>query len=339
MFPRLIKSVSAALLTCCLVGTGANAQSATDFPTKPIRLVLPFAPGGLSDITARMLSEEVRQILGQPVVIDYKPGGNGVVAFGDVARQPADGYTLTIGVNTTNLYNPIIRAHEMPFDVRKVITPVTGLVEAPQLFLATTVNFPPNNVKEFIEHAKKNPNKFNHSVVGLGSNSHFDFLLMQRRHGFSIVTVPARAGAGTAQVDLISGDVQVAMLNAATFTPVVQSGKLKALAISGKERSPHLPDVPTLKEQGFDDIGIGTWTVLFAPVGTPKPVMDKLHQAFTTALKTDKVREQMRRFSTASFVHESPDAAKRWLDGEFDKWEKIVDEFRTELKMPEKKAN
>jgi len=339
MFPRLIKATTAAVLASVLLGAGANAQSAGEFPTKPIRLILPFAPGGLIDITARMLSDEVRQILGQPVVLDYKPGGNGVVAFGDVVRQPADGYTLTIGVNTTNLYNPIIRAHEMPFDLRKVLTPVTGLIEAPQLFLATTVNFPPSNVKEFIEYAKKNPGKFNHTVVGVGSNSHFDFLLMQRRHGFSIVTVPARAGAATARVDLISGDVQVAMMNAATYTPVVQSGQLKALAISGSERSPHLPDVPTLKEQGFEDIGIGTWTVLFAPTGTPKPVMDKLHQAFTTALKADKIREQMRKLSTSPFVHENPDAAKRWLDGEFDKWEKIVNDFRTELKMPEKKAN
>lgn len=315
---------------------GASAQSASNFPTKPIRLVLPFNPGGLIDITARLVGEEVRQILGQPLVLEYKAGGNGVVAFNDVIRQEPDGHTLTIGVNTTNLYNPLIRAHEMPFDIRKVLVPVTGIVEAPQLFLATTVNFPPTNVKEFIEHAKANPGKFNHTVVGLGSNSHFDFLLMQRRHGFSIVTVPARAGAASAQVDLINGDIQVAMMNAATYTPVVQGGRLRALAISGESRSPHLPDVPTLKEQGFPDIGIGTWTVLFAPAGTPKPVLDKLHHAFTTALKSEKVQEQMKKLSTVSFAHESPEAAKRWLDSEFEKWTKVVDDLRTELQMPPK---
>jgi tripartite-type tricarboxylate transporter receptor subunit TctC len=339
MFQRSIKFAAVFLLACGLSIGSASAQSAAEFPTKPIRLVLPFAPGGLIDITARMLSEEMRQILGQPVVLEYKPGGSGVVAFNDVIRQPADGYTLTIGVNTTNLFNPIIRAHEMPFDIRKVLTPITGLVEAPQLFLATSVNFPPNSFKEFIEHAKKNPGKYNHTVVGMGSNSHFDFLVMQRRYGFSIVTVPARAGAATAQVDLINGDVQVAMMNAATYTPIVQSGRLRAFAISGAERSPHLPEVPTLKELGFEDIGIGTWTVVFAPAGTPAPILEKIRSAFAKALDTPKVKEQMAKLSLTKFLHPSADAAKQWLDGEFDKWSKVAEEFREELKMPPKKSN
>lgn len=338
MRSRLIKTAAVALLATG-ISASANAQSASDFPTKPIRVVLPFAPGGLIDITARMLSEEMRQILGQPLIIDYKPGGNGVVAFNDVIRQPADGYTLTIGVNTTNLFNPIIRAHEMPFDIRKVLVPITGLTEAPQLFLGTTVNFPPNNVKEFVEYARQNPGKLNHPVVGWGSNSHFDFLVMQRRYGFSIVTVPARAGAATAQIDLINGDVHVAMLNAATYTPIVQSGKLKGLGISGQTRSPHLPDVQTLKEQGFEDIGIGTWTVAFAATGTPQPILEKLHQAFIAALNTPKVQDQMKRLTLTSFAHANPTAAKQWLDGEFVTWTKIADDLRSELKMPPKKDN
>jgi tripartite-type tricarboxylate transporter receptor subunit TctC len=222
--------------------------------------------------------------------------------------------------------------------VRKVLIPVTGLLEAPQVFTATKVDFPPTSVKEFIELARKNPDKFNLAIIGQGSNSHFDFLVMQRRYGFSMVTVPARSGAASAQIDLINGAVHVAMMNAATYTPLVKGGKLKALAVTGESRTADLPDVPTLKEQGYTDFGTGTWAGLFAPAGTPKDIVDKIHAAFTKALGSDKTRAQLAKFTVYSIASPSPEAFAKWLDGEFARWTPTADQFREELGMP-KKAN
>ena len=335
MTPWLTRVAASAALLCAFAFS-AQAQAAESFPSKPIRLLIPYGPGGLTDITARMISEPLREIFGQPVVVESKPGGSGIVAFQEMTRAKPDGHTLVIGVNTTNLLNPIVRAHEMPFDVRKILTPVTGLTEAPQVFLATKVDFPPNTVKEFMDHARANPGKFNHAVIGQGSNSHFDFLLMQRKYDFSIVTVPARSGAASAQVDLINGAIHVAMMNAATSTPLVKAGKLKALAVTGDKRTADRPDVPTLKEQGFTDFGIGTWSGLFAPAGTPKEVVDKIHAAVTKVLASDKVKEQMQKFSIVSFASESPEAFEKWLDAEFVRWTAHADQFRKELNMPPK---
>lgn len=331
--------IATALVLLCGMAGGVQAQSAADYPNKPIRLLIPFGPGGLTDIAARLLSEPVREILGQPVIVESKPGGSGVVAFQDLIRSKPDGHTMVIGVNTTNLLNPIIRAHEMPFDVRKVLIPVTGLVEAPQVFLATKVDFPPGNVKEFIEYARAHPGKLNHAVIGSGSNSHFDFLLMQKKYRFNIVTVPARSGAASAQVDLINGAIHVAMMNAATYTPLVKGGRLKALAVTGDKRTAELPDVPTLKEQGFSDFGVGTWSGLFVAAGTPKEIVNKIHHAFTTALASEKIREQFPKFTITSFAHRSPEEFAKWLDAEFESWSRTADEFREELGMPPKKTN
>lgn len=331
-----VKTAATLLVASGLCGS-AHAQTAATFPNKPIRIVLPYGPGGITDIVARLLAEPVRKILGQPVIVESKPGGSGIVAIQELTRSKPDGYTVMIGVNTTQLLNPIIRSQEMPFDVRKVLIPVTLLLEAPQVFLGTKVNFPPNNVKEFIEYARARPGELNQAIIGTGSNSHFDFLVMQRQYKFTLVTVPARSGAASAQVDLINGAIHVGMLNAATYTPLVKGGKLKALAVTGDQRTPELPDTPTLKEQGYTDFGTGTWSGLFVPAGTPKDIVDKLHKAFTNAIKQPKTQELLAKYTLASIASKSPEEFSRWLDGEFDKWTKVADDFREELGMPPKK--
>lgn len=334
-----LAALAATLLLSLPLGATAWAQSAASFPSKPIRIVIPFGPGGITDIVARLLAEPVREILGQPVIVESKPGGSGIVAIQELTRSKPDGHTLMIGVNTTNLLNPIIRAHEMPFDVRKALTPVSALIEAPNVFVATKVNFAPNSVQEFIEYARAHPGELNQAIIGQGSNSHFDFLIMQRKLGFTVVTVPARSGAASAQIDLINGAIHVAMMNAATYTPLVKGGKLKAFAVTGDARTPDLPDTPTLKELGFTDFGTGTWSGLFAPAGTPKEIVDKLHRAFTAAINSPKIQELLPKYTLASIASRSPAEFAKWLDGEFDRWGKVADEFREELGMPPKKKN
>jgi tripartite-type tricarboxylate transporter receptor subunit TctC len=331
-----LRLIAPALLVCGLSGA-AHAQTAANFPNRPIRIVLPYGPGGITDIVARLLSEPLREALGQPVIVESKPGGSGIVAIQEVSRAKPDGHTLLIGVNTTNLLNPIIRSDEMPFDVRKVLTPVSLLLEAQQVFLATKVNFAPNSVKEFIDYARAHPGELNQAIIGTGSNSHFDFLVMQRKYGFSLVTVPSRSGAASAQVDLLNGATHVAMLNAATYTPLVVAGKLKAFAVTGEARTAELPNVPTLKELGYTDFGTSTWSGLFAPAGTPKDVVDKVHAAFVAAINNPKTQELMAKYTLVSIASKSPEEFSAWLDGQFAYWTPVADQFREELGMPAKK--
>jgi tripartite-type tricarboxylate transporter receptor subunit TctC len=225
----------------------------------------------------------------------------------------------------------------MPFDVRKVLTPVTRLVEAPQVFMTTTVNFPPKTVKEFIEYAKARPGELNQAIIGTGSNSHFDFLVMQKLYGFKLVTVPARSGAASAAIDLINGATHVAMMNAATYTPMVKGGKLRAVAVTGEERTADLPEIPTLKEQGYTEFGVGTWTGLFVAAGTPPDIVEKIHAAVVGVLNSAKMREQYPKFTISPIPDKSPAEFAKWLDAEFAKWTPIADEFREDLGMPPKK--
>jgi tripartite-type tricarboxylate transporter receptor subunit TctC len=332
-----VKAVLGVLAGAVIASAGAQAQTAATFPNKPIRLIIPYGPGGLTDITARLIAEPLRDVLGQPVVVESKPGGSGIVGMQELIRAKPDGHTWYIGVNTSQLLNPIVRAHEMPFDVRKVLQPVTRLVEAPQVFMTTLVNFPPKTVKEFIEYAKARPGELNQAIIGTGSNSHFDFLVMGKLFGFKLVTVPARSGAASAAIDVINGAIHVAMMNAATYTPMVKGGKLRAIAVTGDARTADLPDVPTLKEQGYTQFGVGTWTGLFVAAGTPPDIVEKIHGAVVGVLNSEKMRAQLPKFTVAAIPNKSPQEFKDWLDAEFAKWTPIADEFREELGMPPKK--
>jgi len=302
------------------VGTAASAQAQESYPTKPIRIIVPYAPGGATDIVARVLSDPIREDLGQPVVVENRPGGDGVVAIQEVTRSKPDGYTLMIGNVTTQMLNPLIEGGKMPVDVFKDLTPVMRLVEIPAILVTTKVNFPPTTVKELVEYAKARPGELNYNSAGYLAYSHVDLLTLQKRTGIKMTLIPLKAGAGGGQIDLINGEVHVGLQNAATLLPIVQSGKLRALAVTSANRLPELPDVPTMKEAGFGDIGTNAWQALYAPAATPKDVLEKIHGAVTKALENEKAKTRLKELQFTLVPTKTLAEAQNWVNEEKARW-------------------
>jgi tripartite-type tricarboxylate transporter receptor subunit TctC len=316
------------LVASVLAGALSLAQAAGDYPTKPIRIVVPYGPGGATDIIARILGEHLREKLHQPVVVENKPGGSGVVALQEVIRSRPDGYTFLIGNITTNLLTALIGDPPMPFDPFRDLTPVVRLVDVPGVFLATKVNFPPDTVQQVVDYAKARPGEVNHSTAGILAYSHIDFLMLQKRTGIKLMAIPLRAGAGGGQLDMLNGTVQIALQNAATVTPLVKSGKLKALAVTSEKRLAILPDVPTMKEAGFDGIGTNAWQAMFARSAVPKDILDLMAKTLAEVLATDKVVKQFEDLQFGVVPTRSRDEAQQWLQDEIKRWTPVVAEAK-----------
>jgi tripartite-type tricarboxylate transporter receptor subunit TctC len=317
-----MKNIFAAL--AFIAGFAAAAQADPSYPNKPIRIIVPYGPGGATDIVARVLSENLKESLGQPVVVENRPGGNGIVAIQEVARARPDGYTLLIGNVTTQMINPLIEGSKMPVDPFKVLTPVARLVEIPAILVATKVNFPPNTVAELVEYAKARPGELNYNSSGYLAYSHIDLLMLQKKTGTKMTLIPLKAGAGGGQIDLMNGDVHVALQNAATVTPIVQSGKLKALAVTSATRLAELPDVPTMQEAGFGDIGTNAWQALYAPADTPNDVLETVHQSVMKALSDEKAQAQFTKLQFTIVPTKTLPEAKTWMQGEIARWTPVV---------------
>jgi tripartite-type tricarboxylate transporter receptor subunit TctC len=317
-----MKNVFAAL--ALIAGFAAAAQADPSYPNKPIRIIVPYGPGGATDIVARVLSENLKESLGQPVVVENRPGGNGIVAIQEVARAKPDGYTLLIGNVTTQMINPLIEGSKMPVDPFKVLTPVARLVEIPAILVATKVNFPPNTVAELVDYAKSRPGELNYNSSGYLAYSHIDLLMLQKKTGTKMTLIPLKAGAGGGQIDLMNGDVHVALQNAATVTPIVQSGKLKALAVTSATRLAELPDVPTMQEAGFGDIGTNAWQALYAPADTPNDVLETVHKSVTKALSDEKAQAQFTKLQFTIVPTKTLSDAKTWMQDEIARWTPIV---------------
>jgi tripartite-type tricarboxylate transporter receptor subunit TctC len=317
-----MKNIFAAL--AFIAGFAAAAQADPSYPNKPIRIIVPYGPGGATDIVARVLSENLKESLGQPVVVENRPGGNGIVAIQEVARARPDGYTLLIGNVTTQMINPLIEGSKMPVDPFKVLTPVARLVEIPAILVATKVNFPPNTVAELVDYAKARPGELNYNSSGYLAYSHIDLLMLQKKTGTKMTLIPLKAGAGGGQIDLMNGDVHVALQNAATVTPIVQSGKLKALAVTSATRLAELPDVPTMQEAGFGDIGTNAWQALYAPADTPNDVLETVHQSVMKALSDEKAQAQFTKLQFTIVPTKTLPEAKTWMQGEIARWTPVV---------------
>jgi tripartite-type tricarboxylate transporter receptor subunit TctC len=313
----------AASLALAMLGA-AHAE----YPTKPVRILVPYGPGGATDIVARILGEHLKEKFRQPVVVENKPGGSGIVALQELVRSRPDGHTMLIGNITTNLLVPLIGDPPTPFDAFKDLLPVARLVDVPAVFLATKVNFPPNTVQEVVDYARARPGEINHNTAGILAYSHIDFLMLQKRTGIKLVAVPLRAGAGGGQIDLMNGAVHIALQNAATVTPLVKGGKLKALAVTSAQRLPVLPDVPTMKEAGFEGIGTNAWQILVAPRGTPKEILDSVAAAVADVLASGKAVKQLEDLQFTMSPTRSPAEAQAWLQKEAETWRPIVAEAK-----------
>jgi tripartite-type tricarboxylate transporter receptor subunit TctC len=272
-------------LFCALASLPAAAQDA--YPVKPVKVLVPYGPGGATDIIARIVAAKLTESLGQGFIVENRPGANGNIALEAAAKAPADGYTLLVGNVSTNAINESIYAGQLTIQPSRDLVAITKLVEIPHIVVANAA-FPANNIAELIALAKKEPGKINFASVGLGSYPHLDMERFMKASGTEMTHVPYKGGAGQAIPAMIGGEVQVAFFNMASLLPHIKSGRLKALAAVPAQRLPELPDVPTLAEQGYPGIGTNAWQGLFAPAATPKPIVDKLYAAVAGILAKEK---------------------------------------------------
>ena len=327
-----MKRTALLLVSALCVVIGAHPAAAQDkYPAKPIKVLVPYAPGGAVDIVARIVTEQMRQTLGQPFVIENKPGAFGILAIEEMARARPDGYTLMFGNNNSNVITPVLYGKKFTIDYERDVVPVARVADVPAFVVATSQNFPPKSFAEFLAYAKRNTGKVRYGSVGVGSFPQFDMEILARRAGLELIHIPNKAGASGMLNDLVSGDTQVGFLNLATAGPMVRAGQLRPLAMVTEKRLPEYPDLPTLTELGYPGIGTLQWLAIFAPSGVSKEVIATLHKAAADAAAApgvvDKLKVQMMRAVPTS----SPEDAKAWLAGEMTLWRKIVDEVKIDL--------
>ena len=242
----------------------------TSIQAEPVKVIVPYAPGGATDIVARIVGDEFQKITGQGFVVLNKPGAFGMLAIDEMVKSAPDGYTLMIGNVSTNAITPIIYAKKMTVDYNKNVVAVTNLVDVPAFLLVSTANdFPVKSIPELIAYAKKNPGKLRYGTVGVGSYPHYDMAYFAKRAGdLDLVGIPNKNGAAGVIQDMLRGDVQTAFLNVASTAGQVQAGKFRALAVINHARLKEYPDIPTMKELGYGDVGTIAWNGLFAPAAT-----------------------------------------------------------------------
>ena len=273
-----------ALASLCLPLT-VLAQA---FPSKTITLVVPNPPGGLVDTSARLVAEPLARLIGQPVVIDNKAGASGNLAYQNVARSAKDGHTLLESYSGYHIANPILM-DKLPWEL-KDLAPV-GLITIATNVIAIHPSVPANNLKEFIAYAKQNPGKLNYASQGNGSVSHIGTEIFKLQTGLSMVHVPYK-GSGQAIADVLAGQVQVFITTPPSVMGHVQTGKLKALAVTGKTRHPQMPQVPTVAEAGLSGFELESWVALYAAAGTPPAVLQKLSQEVKRSMELPETKQR-----------------------------------------------
>jgi tripartite-type tricarboxylate transporter receptor subunit TctC len=320
------------LLTCACLALGAAPAVAQDkYPSRPIKILVPYAPGGATDIVARVLGDRLRDSLHASIVVENKPGAYGILALEAMARSTPDGYTLMIGNVTTNTITPILYRNKMHINYDRDVVPVMRLVDIPEFLLVTTKSFPPKTVAEFIDYAKKNPGKVNYGSVGVGSYPDYDMALFAKRAGdLKMQGIPNKAGASGVLTDMLSGSTHASFLNVASSAGLIAGGQLRPLALVNRTRLPAYPDVPTMQEAGFDGVGTLAWQGLFAPAGTPKAVLETLRKAMTEAMQSPAVAATFAKQNFNRVPTTSLDDAKTWLASEMARWKKITEEVPIE---------
>ncbi len=292
------------------------------WPTKPVRFIVPFPPGGTTDPLARMVGARLTATLGQQFIVDNRPGASGSLGAGIAAKATADGYTFLF-VFDTHAVNPTLMPN-LPFDTVKDLAPVMLISTAP-MGIVTSVAKPYMNFGDVIKAAKAKPDTVTYGSVGSGSLGHLTLTLVQQSGGFKIVHVPYKGG-GPMTVDALGGQVDLAIGTVALVTPHVKGGKLRAIAVTGDKRSGALPEVPALAEQGFPGFSALAWWGVFAPAGLPAPVLEKFHSELVKVFNASDVRKQLGEQLGMDLVVSSPAALHKFLVGEIARWGKVVRE-------------
>ena len=304
-----------------LASACAQVAPAQAYPVRPIRMVVPFAPGGATDIIARILEQRLSQKLGQQVVVDNRSGAAGNIAVELVATSAPDGYTLLMGNISTNSINPLLFSKNMSTNALKDLAGVTQLVARPHFVLGSP-KVPGNTLKEALDYAKSRNGQLNYGAP-LGSYSHLDMLALTARAGVQMLHIPTK-GAGETLTNLMRGDAHINISNVASNMGPVRAGQIKAYAVTSDKRLAEFPNVPTMAEVGFGGIGSLNWNGIFAPVKTPPAVIDKLFKDTVAAMKELEAEGMLAKRQLPMVLSASPKAFDEYVRSEAKRWEKII---------------
>ncbi|MSQ70514.1 MAG: tripartite tricarboxylate transporter substrate binding protein [Betaproteobacteria bacterium] len=313
----------AGLAGCVLLAVAAVAH-AQEFPTKPIRLIVPFATGGVTDTSGRVIADKLTRQLGQQVIVENRPGGSGNPGTAAVAQMPADGYTLLMGFDGTMVINPFVFP-KIPFDTLRDFMPVTKLGDA-ALVLAAHPSVPARNLAELLAYSKANPGKLSFGHSGTGGTTHVAGELLKQRTGLDMTHIPYKSG-GQAVTDAVGGQVPLAYAAVAGAQGHLRSGRLVAIGVSTPKRLGSLPDIPTFIEQGVAGFDVSSWVGILVPIKTPRPVVDKLQREIATVLRDPDTRE---RFAALGIepVGNTPEQFTEQIKVDLARWAKVVEQAK-----------
>lgn len=309
---------SVVLSTAAALAGVAQAQ----YPERPIRMVVPFAPGGASDFVGRIMQDRMAAELGQQIVIDNRTGASGYVGVEVAANSPPDGYTVLLG----NIGTMAINASVFPrFKVKPLdaFIGVSQVVDVPTM-VAVHPSLPVKSIKELIEFARTRPGQLNFSASGAGSNARLAFELFQRQAGLKIVMVPYKSGASGASLAVVTGEVSITMQSSPSLLPYFHQNRLRLIAVVAPERLDSVPNVPTMKEVGYPELVVGSWQGVYVPKGTSQAVVGRLFPAVIATMKDSEVIRRLATASTASITSKSPDEFNKFWVGEHNRWAKVV---------------
>lgn len=311
--PRRLVPLAAALL---LAG-GANAQS---WPAKPVRWIVPYTPGGITDTVTRLVTQKLGEALGQPIIVENRPGANSIVGADIAAKAAPDGYTF-VTVIAAHAANATLYAGKLPFDPVKSFAPVSLVAAAPLIITASNA-FPPKDVRELVAYAKANPGKISFGSSGIGAAAHLTTELLKQTAAIDMVHVPYK-GTAPALQGLMANDIQILVDVPSSMMPHVRSGKIKALGMFSKARLGGAPEVPTVAEAGGPAIESATWVAFLAPAATPREIVARVSQETAKAVNAPELRDRLVQMGIDP-IGSTPDQLARFLDDEIAKWAKVI---------------
>jgi tripartite-type tricarboxylate transporter receptor subunit TctC len=310
--------------TAAIIATAATSAAQAQYPDRPIRLVVAFVPGGATDTLARQISNDLKEALGQTVVIENRPGAGGYIAWSHVASSDPDGYTLLLAENALAISQALYKRSKSNFDPLTQYDAVTGIAVSPSALIVAN-EVPAKSVAELLTYARNVPQKLNYASAGIGSVSHLNFEVFKDRTGMDAVHIPYKGG-GQAIQDVVAGHVPMTISSVQATKGVVESGQVRALAVTGHTRSPAMPDVPTMQEAGVPppDVELRFWFAIFGPKGLPEPVKEKLSSAVAKVMGDPAVKARLAKLDIIPDVVPGP-ALRAKLESEIKNWTRFID--------------
>ncbi len=314
-----VRTLKAALPALLLVTATSPASGAEPYPVRPVRVIVPFAPGGTLDLTARVTSLQLSEQLGRSFVVDNRSGGTGIIGYGLVAKAAPDGYTLTL-IDTGFAIVPSVRK-SLPYDSVRDFTPITQIIGVPRA-LVVHPSIKAGTLKEFVALAQASPGKLNYGSGGAGGINHLSCILFNRAAKVDIAHIPYK-GCGGALNDVMGNQVGSAFVTASSTLPFIESGKVRALAVTSAERSPLLPDVPSVAELGYPGYELNQWHGLLAPAGTPEAVVQQLHEAVEKIIARDDVKAKLTSLGY-TVAHDGPAEFQAMINADIDRFQELA---------------